>query len=248
MSVELLEPGQRTLRELADEANREGRLVLDAGKSLVEHAIRMGEWLLLAQEQVESGKWLAWVDENYEYGYSWAATAMRAARYQNEVRKSGASSLSGVKRFLSALEAPQANRGRWRHPEWMRHEAVRLRKEGHSARAIAQEFGVSAHAVRCWTDPRQAQKSRERSGRASKKRSADSRALLALEREQTIKRVVRKEGGAIAELYALAERAQDLQGQAHREATDIERRKHLALAGEHYRKWRDEIVRALGVA
>lgn len=248
VQTEVLEPGQRTLRELATEANREGHLLIEAGSSMVEHAIRMGEHLLLAQERVGSGGWQQWIAENYDFGYTWAATSMRAARYQDEVRASGVTSISGIRRHLSAIEAPRANNGRPRRPEWMRKEAIRLRKEeGLSTRAIATELGVSNHAVRYWTDPDVAKRSKQASSRAAKKRAAAYRALREQEREQAIKRAVRKEGGAMAELYVLAERAQDVQGQAHREATDTDRRQHLALAGEHYRKWRDEIVRALGV-
>jgi hypothetical protein len=63
-----------------------------------------------------------------------------------------------------------------------------------------------------------------------------------------VRRAARKAGGALAEAYAVAERMQDTIAQAHREATDREAREALALAGEHHRKMRDQIVRALGVS
>jgi hypothetical protein len=62
-----------------------------------------------------------------------------------------------------------------------------------------------------------------------------------------VKTALRKAGVAIAEAYTSAERMQDLIGQAHREAEDLEIRRHLALAGEHYRAMRDEIVKAAGI-
>jgi len=46
----------------------------------------------------------------------------------------------------------------------------------------------------------------------------------------------------------MGESFQDVLGQAHREEDDREAREAWARAGEHYRKMRDEIVRALGVA
>lgn len=46
----------------------------------------------------------------------------------------------------------------------------------------------------------------------------------------------------------MAERMQDVLGRAHSESTDPEGRRALSVAGEHYRKMRDEIVRALGVS
>jgi hypothetical protein len=58
-----------------------------------------------------------------------------------------------------------------------------------------------------------------------------------------VSQAARKAGGAKAELYAMGERFQDVLGQVHREATDPEERAALSLAGEYYRKMRDEIVR-----
>jgi hypothetical protein len=58
---------------------------------------------------------------------------------------------------------------------------------------------------------------------------------------------VRKAGAGLAEAYAMAERMQDVIGQAEREAGTREARAALREAGAHYRRMRDEIVRALGV-
>lgn len=66
------------------------------------------------------------------------------------------------------------------------------------------------------------------------------------EPERRAKRTVRKAGGAIAEAWAMSERMQDVLGQAHREAEDMDARRALSEAGTHYRRMRDEVVRALG--
>lgn len=92
-------------------------------------------------------------------------------------------------------------------------------------------------------------KMRIRQAHAAKERARMARQALADQRrEQAIKQAVRKAGGAISDLYAMAERMQDVLAYAQREATDREAREALSLAGEHHRKMRDEIVRALGVS
>jgi hypothetical protein len=246
--TEVLNPGQRSLRELADEANREGRLLHEAGVAVVEHAIRMGEYLQQAKDQVEAGHWQQWLAENFEYGNSWARVAMRAARNQKEVRASGVTSLRGMRNFLTAIDASHAPTGVLKRPQWMKDEALRLRAEGSTLPAIAQELEISVASAYLWTNPDAVKRKREYDSRRHRQRLAATRALTQQQQDKAIKQAVKKQGGAIAELYAIAERAQDVQGQAHREATDRERREALARAGEPYRKWRDEIVRALGVA
>jgi hypothetical protein len=66
-------------------------------------------------------------------------------------------------------------------------------------------------------------------------------------KEQTISRAVRKAGAATQEAWSMAERFQDVIAQAQRETEDREARAALSRAGEHHRKMRDEIVKALGV-
>lgn len=76
----------------------------------------------------------------------------------------------------------------------------------------------------------------------------ETEAALARDRERTkIRRALRTASKPLADAYAMAERMQDVLGQAHREATDRQAREHLARAGQHYRAMRDEIVHALGI-
>jgi hypothetical protein len=79
------------------------------------------------------------------------------------------------------------------------------------------------------------------------RRRAERRALKEQKRRRATKRAVRKAGAATQEAYAMAERFQDVIAQAQREGDDPERSQALAAAAEHFRKGRDEIVRALGV-
>lgn len=250
---EVLEPGQRSLRELADEANREHALVLEAGASMLEHAIRAGAALNAAKERVADGEWVQWLADNFaDRSPASANSYMRLSRYEHEVRASGVGGVRAAAQYLVAIGAPHNRLGRPRHPTWMREEAVRLREEGATLRKVASELGVSHQMVLAWTDPervrRHAAMSRARTRERRAAESAAARALKEQERQQAIKRAVRKAGAAEQELYAMGERMQDVMGQAHREATDPEKRRHYALAGEHYRKMRDEIVRALGVS
>lgn len=58
----------------------------------------------------------------------------------------------------------------------------------------------------------------------------------------------KKAGGALAEAYSMAERLDDILGQAHREATEPEVRRELTRAHEYQHAMRDAIVRTLGVS
>lgn len=83
---------------------------------------------------------------------------------------------------------------------------------------------------------------------AQKRHRLAHKALQDQERQRAAKRAAWKARGAIKDLYAATEKMQDTLGQAHGEATDREAREALSLAGEHYRKMRDEIYRALAVS
>lgn len=85
------------------------------------------------------------------------------------------------------------------------------------------------------------------STRKARRRSVELRAAREQAKAAEIKRAVRKAGAATAEAWAMAERFQDVIAQAQDETQDSEARAALSRAGEHYRKMRDEIVKALGV-
>ena len=77
-----LEPpdSSRSLDDLAAEIRREVEAAEAEYQSALQHAIRAGQLLLVAQERVGHGSWRRWLDANCPGGYSTAANYMRFAR------------------------------------------------------------------------------------------------------------------------------------------------------------------------
>lgn len=122
---------------------------------------------------------------------------------------------------------------------------MRLAEHQDVVRAAGPESLSQAARVLETTLPKTERQRRAR--RAQRKRERQHQARLVLERyerERVAKVVVRKQGGAIAEAYAMAERMQDVIAQAQREATDLAVRGDLELASGYHHSTRDHIVRA----
>jgi hypothetical protein len=245
---EVIEPGRRSLRELADAANREHALVVEAGEAMVEHAIRAGAWLLEAKSRCPKGTWVRWREDHFAAGITACAIYMKMAHHQEMLRAREVTSIGQAKQILYASDVPNMNHGHRRYPTYMAEAAKELRAEGRTWHAIGGELGVAPRTAKAWVDPDAAERHKASVRACNKRKRQAEMALRERERNQQIKRAVRKAGAAEQDLYAMAERMQDVMGQAHREATDPEKRRHYSLAGEHYRKMRDEIVRGLGVA
>jgi transposase len=233
----LAETRGTALPDLAAEANREYALAEEAAAEFVAHAIRCGEVLVEAREKCERRHWYKWLEENFNATTTTAKLCIRIATYRNELPED-VRSIDHARRALRGL--PPVTGDPHAHAETLREEALRLRQGGGSLEEIAQELGVHKSTVHYWTNP-QRRRDQYRRSRAAR------RALEQQEQNGRLKQAVRQTGGALAEAYAMAERLQDVLGQAHSEATDSEARRALSVAGTHYRKMRDEIVRALGV-
>lgn len=242
-----------TLADLADTANREHEAARAAGMSMLEHAIRAGEALTAAREQCGEGNWRQWLAENFDATPFTASTYIRIAHQRDALEDAGRTSVGAALAYLreQGLTGPFRAGGGYgnAHDEEVREEARRLcNEEGRDTREVARLLGVSRQSVRRWVDPtyaRVAQQMTERA-RAERRAAAKKKAEQAAARKAA--RAARKAGGGIAKAYSLAESMQDALGRARNEATDNEARAALHRAGEHYRKMRDEIVRALGVS
>src|SRR5688500_1329245 len=99
--VEVLEPGQLSLRDLADKANCEHSLAMQSGIAMVEHAINAGEALLGAQLQVPRGEWMQWMRENLTISTTTSAAYMRMARYKDRISNGEAKTLNEAHRILA---------------------------------------------------------------------------------------------------------------------------------------------------
>jgi transposase len=255
-ALDVLEPGEASLDEQAAIANREHHAVLESGVAMVDHAIAAGRALNDVQVRLSEGRavrrsrsssWKRWLKANFDASAQTALVYMTLADCEEAVRESGEDSIKGAMRYVRAA-LPDGGHRRWAASSDVREEALRLRRQGKSLREIGRLFDVSHNTVAGWVDPKQRAARRARAKRDYRRRLRER--ALAEERhaQSNAWKAARKVGGARSEAYAMAERMQDVLGQAHREATDREAREAWSRAGEHYRKMRDDIVRALGVS
>lgn len=237
--TEVLEPGEKTLGELAEIANHENAMAIAAGHRMFDHAVNAGLALTAAKAQLPHGEWMPWVEANLEIALATASRYMRFAAYQDEIREAMVDpTIRGAERFLRGL--PRADH--------CADDARLLSEAGVTQEAIAAQLGVSRTTVQCWLNPAFERRYKDQARRKAHRRRMAAQTLRERERERAIKRAVRKAGTATQEAWTMAERFQDVLAQAQRETEDREAREALSKAGEHYRKMRDEIVRALGVS
>lgn len=243
-AVAVVERGevQPSLEELTAEAQREhasAEATLERACELVsewlEHAIRCGEIIASVKDRLGFHEWGLWGEENFP---NYWARYHRIWLARDELRASG---VKGKDEALARLDhiRPWQARQAGGYPLELHETAQRLLASGTSVVDVAASLGISVATVRKWRDPETAR----RKLRAQRRRDAKARkALREREEARALRHAVKKAGAAEAELYAMAEKMQDLMAQAHREAVGREKRAHYAKAGEHYRKWRDEIV------
>jgi len=230
---------QTGLPALAETARREHELAVQAGESMLLHAIRAGEALLEARAQVEQGRWGRWLEDNFTATSQTAVVYMRIARGRDVVLASGVKTQADAVKLVPAL--PNGLQNRRPGAEDEEAEAREMRRNGANLRQIAEHFGINYQTAQAWTIPgwrdRRNQRLREerRLARQARQRKATKAAL-------------RKAGAAMAELYANCERLQDVLAQARREAANTEAGTSLAAAEEHYREMRDLVALALGAS
>lgn len=247
----------RTLAELADDANRSHETTIAAMVSAIAYAIQCGETLIAAREIVGKQSWREWMTDNLCFSYVVAGNYMRLAHYKDllppeamepyrladgrMIQPSIARAVLYVKGLPPVHDSSNAVIGV--APEVAAEVIALSKNKDVSQREIARMLGISRWVVFTILHPgvRQTQAANQRRARAREKAREQAR-------ERATKRAVRQVGAALAELYANAERMQDVLGQARRETNDPQAREALDRAGEHYRKMRDEIVRALGVS
>lgn len=233
---------EQSVEDLLALVNREHALVLQAARGVLTHAIAAGGALLALKERVPYGEWKQWTSENVQFSTSTAYDYMRAAHFAETLTANGIADLDEALMFLRGRRRVTGKPGRLGLPSDLRAEAQRLADIGMARAHICDQLGVSKSTLYKWLHP----EANGRYKRALREQSRDARMYREQQREDALRRTVKKQGGAMAELYAMAERMQDVVARAHDEATDKDARRELALAGQNYRVMRDHIVRALG--
>jgi hypothetical protein len=245
---EVLAPGRQSLDELAATANREHAACLDAGLTMVEHAIRVGEALIEAKRRLGGSPlanvgWKEWVASNFEASYGTAVAYMRLGRHRDAAI--GAINLNEALQLCAGRSSRGENHRT--DPEF-RADVLAMREEGLSLREVSRMTGISVPTISSWTNPesykRRLQLQRER----QRRRAAERKALAAKERQQAIKRALVKEGEAFNEVYVVITRLDSLLGQARKEAQTREKREAINEAHALRDKMMDTLVRALGVS
>lgn len=205
---------------LAAEINQEHQLVYQASLDALEHAIRCGERLIEAREQVPDGKWSQWVKENVAITQSVVTRYIRLATYRDKLASAPdpLETISAAMSYLHEIDAPAVGRGRTgKGPSFDVDEARRLRESGMTFRQIGKALGVSDVAVSYQLNP-PGPEWKEKRQRAAQDRNAQRRIQV----EQQIADTIRKVGGSLAEAYDLLVRCVDALSRALIEADDDE--------------------------
>jgi len=190
------------MRDLASAINQEHALVYQATIDALDHAIRCGQFLLEAREQVPDGKWTEWIEANLNIAVSAATRYQRIATYREhllaaEVRPK---SINAAMTYLRDLDVPSLPHNRaGKRPTFDVVEARRLRDLGMTYRDIGEIVGVSDSAVQHQLDP-------ELSARRKVRRRAEAKDRRATEKARTEREAndrILKEGGNLALGYTL---------------------------------------------
>lgn len=216
------------LRELADTANAEHRLVEEAQRDALTHAMNAGEALNAAKHAIGWGHWLDWLGEHFEATPQTARLYMRISRHREEIVRAGVDTLNKAEQYLRVFAAEAVSR---------QEEARQMRDEGMSIARIARHFDVSTTSVYHWLSP---------TARAAKSRSAQRRraAAAALRREQR-DQAVRSVGGDVAKSYVQVRRLAATLRHASEQERSKEARRALETALLRLYAVEDEIVRAV---
>jgi hypothetical protein len=224
---------ERSLDALVETVNREHRLAVQAGMSMVGHAMAAGDALLAAKRLMPHGQWGPWLVERFPDKHPKTLRFyMRLAKYRDQVEAANPPTIAAAHQLLAG-EAVRP------YEDAAKAEARRMRREdGATYVQISAMLGVSYESVREWCDPRRAESRRRR--RNAETRAA-RRALHRSRREQA----ARSAGGAIAEAYASLRRTLQAVEAAGQQEGDREAKAALVLAQQRLYAAEDLISKAV---
>lgn len=220
------------LTALADEANREHALAIQAGESMVMHAIKSGEALIAAKQQIGHGGWYTWLEKNFtDRNVNTPQLYMRLARNKELIYRRNATGIKEAARLIKG--APNT-----RVDPALRQQAKDLKRKGHTNAEIADALGMAEQTIYRWLNPEKEARYRRRRAQLSME---GRRAAQQRERQKA----VQARGGPVSEAYALVRRAL----RALDEAVDTEEnkdcRRAISTAINRLHIAEDEIVKAV---
>lgn len=236
MSLVLAAPAP-SLDALAEKVAREHSLVVEAGWSMVDHAIAAGEALLAAKRMVPSGRWEWWLEHSFDGVGVTPQTLrsyMRLARHAEVVREANPRTLQAAARLLRGSSDSRVD-------GTLIARAKRMRADGQSYRVIGEALGVSEATVRRYVDRRRA----EQQARYHRDRThAARRALRRAERDADAKRA----GGSVAHAYAHLRRTLESLERAIHAERDAEAKAAMHTAMNSLYNAEDSLNKAIRVS
>lgn len=235
-----------TLDELADEARRGHEAAMELVASAVQYAIRVGDVLLIARERVERGGWLAWLEANGLSG-GIAYVYMRIAQFRDEIPVEEMRTVTAAYSYLRGRALP-ATGNRWKYPDEIRQEALRLVDDGMEQQEVAELLGVNSSTITYWVDPEYRKQHQRKSRDRNRRRRAAAKALAEKEKREERDRAAKSAGGALADAYSKLRLHIEALDQAIKDATDRGTQAILREALDHAYKAEDKIAEALKVS
>ena len=214
-------------------------VITSAHRSIIPHAIRIGEALIAARDQMDRGSFGSWLRSNFSFSRSSATRYMRMARGLDELQGAGLidGKVRDVIEFLSTSGTGLIPKGA---PDDVKKKALQLHQLGATRKAIASITGVTDGTVSRWVDPQAASKRKKQARLATKARQA----LARQEREA----LVRRSAGNAADAYALIRKASLAVDQAIAETSVADERDELQKARTFLHRAEDRLVGALQIA
>lgn len=269
LDQEVLEPGERTLEELAALAVREHSCVHESLSAAVSHAVACGEAILEAYRRIDEAntlKWEDWASENLPFGQHQASNYMRLAFYKDRLpaeifapfrhsaslhNPAGGARMPSVNRalhYVRGLPPIFDSTRKARLPNEVRSEVKRLARQGLTQRDIANMMGISNAAVHRISNPSAHKRYLKQSSERRRLLAAAKRALREQEKRNIRDREAREVGGALAETYALVRKASQKADHALMQAANADARAALKEAANRLFQAEDAIAKALRAA
>jgi hypothetical protein len=239
-AVEVLEPAQSTLRELADAARQEHEAGCRAAGDALTHWMNSGDALTAARHRVE-GPWHEWVETSVGVTSQTAASYMRLAHYRERVQNAEIKGVAEALKYLRGL--PPVPTSTVRYSPRVQNQARELYAEEGNAEMVAARLGVHKSTVKRWIDPAYRKRHNADVDRRRRERKAERAEAERRARDNAVKKV----GGSVAESYSMIRKTAQAIDRARVDATDREVRAALSAAYSKLTNAEDEIVRALGI-
>lgn len=214
----------------------------------VQHAIRVGQALLITKERI--GKDLGqakWHDllGRVDISTGTATRYMRVAAYREHIPPSEMRGIERAAAWVRGLPAVTGGRGMGGsvYPDGVRDEALRLRRQGLTLLQVTEVLGVSKSAVSDWENPEKARARQRLQQKHAVRRKRTAEAMKRQERADAVKRV----GGAPSEAYSFLRKSMLSLQRAIDESVDPEAKSRLRKAYNSLTDAEDDIARALRV-